>query len=335
MRIHEAIQRYIEQKRAGGVSFAKGAQTLRSLHSHLGDALLRNISERQVTSFLNGPCTSTVTWRSKHLLLRRFFLYWMARGEMELLPMPPLRAPVPQVFTPYIYSRLELRQLFRATRISQSHESCQFDARTFRTLLLFLYGTGSRVGEARRIQCRDVDFRRRRVSISGGQFGRSRDIPLGPDLYRILWAYAKGKTRRRGKGDEEPFFSDRDGNGLNETTLAKGFQRLRRVARLTRRDGCPYEPRLHDLRHTFAVHRLTSWFKHGADLNRMVPALSAYIGQVGLGSTERYLAMTPERFRTQLENSVRNGPRNIGGMIQPSCGLWIVSKMTGCNDEAC
>ncbi len=57
---------------------------------------------------------------------------------------------------------------------------------------------------------------------------------------------------------------------------------------------------MHDLRHTFAVHRITSWIKHGAELNRMLPALAVYMGQSGLGSTERYLSLTPERFRTQL-----------------------------------
>src|SRR3989442_689983 len=61
------------------------------------------------------------------------------------------------------------------------------------------------------------------------------------------------------------------------------------------------QPRLHDLRHTLAVHRLTAWIKRGADLNRLTPALSAYIGQVGLGSTDRYLSLTTERFRSQLD----------------------------------
>ena len=58
---------------------------------------------------------------------------------------------------------------------------------------------------------------------------------------------------------------------------------------------------MHDLRFTFAVHRITSWIRNGADLNRMLPALAAYMGQVGLGSTETYLSMTPERFRRELD----------------------------------
>ena len=57
---------------------------------------------------------------------------------------------------------------------------------------------------------------------------------------------------------------------------------------------------MYDLRHTFAVHRITAWIKHGADLNRMLPALSVYMGLAGLRSTEKYLSLTPERFRAQL-----------------------------------
>lgn len=74
------------------------------------------------------------------------------------------------------------------------------------------------------------------------------------------------------------------------------FSDLRNQAGIVRSDGSSYQPRMHDLRSTFAVHRITSWIKEGKDLNRMLPALSAYIGQVGLISTERYLSLTPERL---------------------------------------
>ncbi|AFL89351.1 site-specific recombinase XerD [Terriglobus roseus DSM 18391] len=299
MRLEQAISAYIEQKRAGGAAFAKGAQILRSFSRHVRNMDLQDISERQITNFLNGPQTSTVTWRSKHLLLKHFFLYWRARGEVAGLPLPPSRAPVPQVFTPYIYSRSEVRQLLQATRVSQRDKACKFDAGTFRAFLLFLYGTGALTGEARRLKRCDLDLRRRRVTIRGSQFGRFRVLPIGTDLYGILRTYINSR-QRRGTSSEH-FFSDVDGHALNETTLAKSFQRLRRIAQVVRRDGYPYAPRLHDFRHTFAVHRLSSWFKRKADINRMIPALSAYMGLVGLGSTERYLTMTSERFRTQLD----------------------------------
>lgn len=309
MRLQEGSQIYIARKRTDGAGYAKGAQILRSFYSHTGDVSLEAIRQRQVLTFLDGPLTSTVTWRSKYFVLRGFFQYWMARNEITAPPMPVARPPVAQTFTPYIYSRTEIRRLLAGTRISQKRDACKIEARTLRTFLLFLYGTGALVGEARRLERKDVDFRRRRITIRGIRFSRKREIPIGPDLYKILRTYHMTKLAKK-HTTRLHFFINCDGEQLNEVTLAKTFQRLRRIAKIARHDGARYQPRLHDLRHTFAVHRLTSWFKHGADLNRMIPALSAYIGQVGLGSTQRYLSMTPERFRDQLNKlSPKRGKR--------------------------
>ncbi len=136
------------------------------------------------------------------------------------------------------------------------------------------------------------------VTIFGGRFNRVRRIPIGQDLHSVLRQYLRSTVRKNTQSAN--FFVGRDGRELNTDTLTKSFQRLRRVAGISRHDGAVYQPRMNDLRHTFAVHRLTAWFKQGADLNHLLPALAAYMGQVGLGSTERYLSMTPERFRDQL-----------------------------------
>jgi integrase/recombinase XerD len=125
-----------------------------------------------------------------------------------------------------------------------------------------------------------------------------RRIPIGPDLHKRLRQYVDSASQKQSQSKN--FFANRDGSTIKDRILSKSFERLRRLAGIARNDGAVYQPRLYDLRATFAVHRLTAWFKQGADLNRMLPALSAYLGQVGLGSTERYLSMTPERFRKQL-----------------------------------
>ena len=121
-----------------------------------------------------------------------------------------------------------------------------------------------------------------------------RRIPIGPDLHKVLQRHVQAIARK--KIENQTFFATRNGKALNIVTLGKSFQRLRRLAGISRQYGADRQPRMHDLRHTIAVHRLTAWFSQGADLNRMLPALAAYMGQVGLDSTERYLSMTPERF---------------------------------------
>ena len=309
MKLLEGVQTYVEGKRSGVTGYAKGIQSLASFCRHAGNVTLNSISERQVASFLEGPRTSTITWRNKYNLLRSFFLFWVARNAMSAVPMPPQRPPVATTFVPHIYSRTEIRLLLSTVRSSQEKSACKIDARTLRAFLLFLYGTGALVGEARGLLREDVDFKRRTIIIRSNRFNRSREIPIGPDLYKVLRRY-HATNHRKDQMRDPHFFLTKKGAALKERAVCQTFQRLRRIAGVARDDGARYQPRLHDLRHTFAVHRLTAWIKRGADLNRMIPALSAYIGQVGLGSTDRYLSLTPERFRTQLDKlSPRRGKR--------------------------
>jgi site-specific recombinase XerD len=298
MMLFESTRSYVERKRNAGLTYVKSASILSAFCRQVGDVPLGCITQRQVAAFLAGPQTSTVTWRQKYSLLKNLFEFWAARGGLQALPMPPIRPPCPRTFVPYVYSRAELGLLLRATRFSQKRAACMIEARTLRALLLFLYGTGAQTGEALKLMREKVDLRNSLVTIPGGRFNRVRCIPIGPDLHEIMRRYLQSTARK--KTQSLNFFVTRDGMALNVNTLSKSFQRLRRIAGIARHEGGRYQPRMHDLRHTFAVHRLTAWFMQRADLNRMLPALAAYMGQVGLGSTEKYLSMTPERFRKQL-----------------------------------
>ena len=300
MKLQDGIQIYVEARRSEGAPWAKGAQNLRSFHRQVGDVALAGIRINDVVAFLNGPLTSAATWYKKYSVLLGFFRYWRARNELSNLPLPPPRRSPVQTFVPYVYSRTELRRLLVASGIVQRQFNCVIDARTFRTLLLFLYGTGAMLGEATQLERKDVDFRRRRIKIRSSRVNRSREIPIGFDLYEILLGYHR-KHHQKETVRDPSFFLTKDGVQIKTDTANQTFQRVRKEAGIARHDGARYEPRIHDLRNTFAVHRLTAWLKHGADLNRMIPALSAYMGQHDLGAAERYLRLTPERFRTQLD----------------------------------
>ena len=298
MTLLEAVRIYVERKRSLGCAYVKSGRDLLSFAKQLGNAPLADVTARQVSAFLSGPRTSTVTWLNKYHLLKNFFEFWAARDVLEAPPMPPIRSPCPQPFVPYVYSRTELRLLLKGTRFSQKQDACKIGSQTLRMLLLFLYGTGALTGEALRLRREDVDLRGDLLTIRGNRFNRVRYIPIGPDLHKRLRQYVDSASQRKNRS--ENFFANRDGSAIRARILGKSFERLRRLTGIARHDAACYQPRLHDLRVTFAVHRLTAWCKQGADLNRMLPALSAYLGQVGLGSTERYLSMTPGRFRKQL-----------------------------------
>jgi len=165
-------------------------------------------------------------------------------------------------------------------------------ASTFRTLLLLLYGTGMRIGEALRLRGGDVDLGYGILTVRGTKFYKSRLVPLGADVHAHLQAYLAlaGRVDR----DDEPLFQSRLHKQVPRQVVETRFRILCNLAGVRRDDDSRYQPRIHDLRHTFAVHRLTEWYRKGDDAQALLPALSTYLGHVELHSTQRYLTMTPE-----------------------------------------
>jgi integrase/recombinase XerD len=309
MRLDEGIQAYVRHKRDCGLVYERGFSNLERFRRLVGDLPLNRLRTRHVMAFLDSVHTATVTWRGKYNFLKHFFDYWVSRGEMGMVPMPSPRPPVRQTFVPHIYARGEIRDLLKAIRHYRTQSLCTIDPQTMSTLVLLLYGTGALVGEILQLCTDDVDLRTAFVTIRSRRYNRTRKIPIGRDLQAILKGYVDWKRRRRLVGTH--FLLRKDSQPLIARTVANHFQRLRREAGVLRHDGAAYQPRMHDLRATFAVHRITVWIKAGADMNRMLPALSAYMGQVGLASTERFFFLTPERFRKQLDKlSPQRGNRH-------------------------
>jgi len=171
----------------------------------------------------------------------------------------------------------------------------QLDAVTFRTLLLLLYGAGLRFGEATRLTLADVDLAQAVLTIRATKFYKSRLVPVGPQLATVLDGYMH--LRRRAdlaQGETAFLLSNRDGSPLASSTVQAAFDALRRIAGVHGTAGGRQIPRLHDLRHSFAVHSLTAWYRQGADVQRLLPVLSTYLGHADLEGTKVYLSMTPE-----------------------------------------
>jgi integrase len=127
---------------------------------------------------------------------------------------------------------------------------------TLRTLLLFLYGTGMRVGEALRLGLADVDLDNGVITIRGTKFYKSRLVPLGSDVVQALQKYLA--TPGMWSQHYHPLFQSRQHKPLRHSLVDFTFRRLCSLAGVLRSDASSRQPRLHDLRHTFAVHRLTS-----------------------------------------------------------------------------
>jgi len=163
-------------------------------------------------------------------------------------------------------------------------------------VLLLLYGAGLRISEATSLNQADVDLDAALITVRETKFFKTRLVPLGLQLNRIMKAYAQWRVKEdHDRRAAAPFFVLRSGARAHHAIVRGAFQRLRKVARIHHSDG--QQPRLHDLRHTAAVHRLVAWYRQGADVQTLLPKLAVYLGHVKLSSTQVYLTMTPELLR--------------------------------------
>lgn len=297
MKLSTAINIYVQKKRSGGRLFNNEERGLVAFCKDLVDPPLETVSLCQILAYLNNHHASAISWNGKYLLLRNFFRFWAARDAVESFHILPLRLTNPITRIPHIYSRMELRTLLKKTRACQ-RLSHTLDAYTLRTLLLFLYATGACVGETLALTLKDLDLKKKEIALGGNGACRSRCIPLNSDLAGVLRSYLKKRNGFR--MPNSPLFSRKDGGPILKCTLSLVFVKLRRLAGMSRSNKSECQPWIHDLRSTFAVHRIASWIKEGQDLNKLLLALSAYLGQARLISIERYLFLTPERFRQEL-----------------------------------
>ena len=141
MKLSRAVETYIKWKQQLlGFQYDKRALSLRAFSRQTGELAVDSVTKSHLLRFLDGHRTSAMTWRAKYRMLKAFFAYWMLRGEVDVLPMPPPRAATPQAFAPLIYSLPELRRFLRATQLDRREASRKIDPFTLRTVLLFLYG---------------------------------------------------------------------------------------------------------------------------------------------------------------------------------------------------
>jgi integrase/recombinase XerD len=292
MKLAAAVDVYLMHRRTMGQKLDGPSVALRAFSRRYGNRSLQGITSSEVKQFLDVPQTGPAAWRRKYGVLRDFFAYWLCREKVNAVPMPLAAPKYTQTFVPYIYSRRELRLLLDAVPRCQRRSTCRTSEITLRTVLLFLYGTGMRTGEALRLRLVDVDLDRAVITIRGTKFYKSRLVPLGADVVQVLRQYLA--TPGRWNQHYRPLFQSRQHKRLGHSAVDANFRRLCILAGVRRSDTSSRQPRLHDLRHTFAVHRLTEWYKTGANVQLLLPALSTYLGHIDLRSTQCYLTMTPE-----------------------------------------
>jgi integrase/recombinase XerD len=296
MKLSEVVIQYVTYKQSIGMRYCTEKRTLKSFCRAMGDISIAEVNPDSVLAFIAGTGPVTRFWHKKREVLFGFYRFAILRGYATTSPLPMVVPKPPQAFTPYIYSREEIRCLLQAVDACD-HSRGTIQAHTCRALILLLYGAGLRISEALTLTLTDADLSAGVIQIREGKFYKTRLVPLSADLIKVLTGYAIKRRREHSALPDAPFFASRTGKRITLRAADGIFSRLRLRADVRRSDGGRFQPRLHDLRHAFAVHRLVSWYRQGADVQRLLPQLATYLGHVHIAATQRYLTMTPELLR--------------------------------------
>jgi len=294
MTLTDVVDAYLTRQRSLGMRFESAGHLLRRFNRTMGDRKIDEVTPEAVADFLHGKGALSATWALKYKVLTGLYRFATSRGYVGISPLPKTLPKLPPQQTPYVYSTEELRRMLETTSVLRMGHSPQVPA-MYRTLLLLLYGSGMRIGEALCLTLQDVDLNERVITVRDTKFFKTRLVPIGPKLSRELASHVE---RRRELpmpcGNTSPLFTTRDGRGWSYPRVISLFQHVRRAAGINCPVGEPRPPRLHDIRHTAAVHRVLAWYRSGQDVQRLLPQLATYLGHIDIRSTQRYLQMTPE-----------------------------------------
>jgi site-specific recombinase XerD len=297
MKLSEVVSVYVSHKRFLGHRFRSEGAILKAFCKTTGDGTITGVNAEAVLAFLGGSAPITGYWIKKYHVLSGFYRFAAARRLVNGSPLPRCIPPASDPpFVPYIYSDAELKRLL-ANAPAACAGRAPIEGYVFRAVLLVLYGAGLRIGEALSLAMADVDLEEATLRIRETKFFKTRIVPLGRDLTKVMVEYVALRNRQHPATPDAPFFCFRSGLPLSHSAADSAFRRLRACAGIQREGGPRRQPRLHDLRHSAAVHRLVAWYRTGADLQDLLPKLSTYLGHVDLSSTQRYLTMTPELLR--------------------------------------
>ncbi len=232
--------------------------------------------------------------------VRGFAAYLEAIDPACEVPPNLFSARLPRA-TPYIYSERQLTELLEATAtLSTPHR-----AATYRTLIALLAVSGMRIGEAIHLDRSDVDFKAELLLIRDTKFGKTRELPPHPSTAAALRRYRHRGDRPRRRGGSDAFFVSIKGSRLDYRSVQWGFKRLLGEAGITARSA-ECRPRLHDLRHTFAVATLLGAYREGADVEGRLAALSTYLGHIEPANTYWYLSAAPELMELAAQRLERH-----------------------------
>jgi integrase/recombinase XerD len=306
--LREALEDYLALRRSLGFRLERAGQMLAGFTGYLEAAGAPTVTTELALAWATAPASADPSWWRKRLAVTRPFARYLAAfipgtevPAAGLLPGPASRRAVP-----YLYSPADIGALMTAAGAIRP----ALRAATYQTLIGLLAVTGMRVGEAIRLDQPDADLQAGLLTIRDSKFGKSRQLPLHPATATALTRYAALRDRRYPRPATPAFFISLTGTRLIYSNVHYTYHQLTQAAGLVPRSSrC--RPRIHDLRHSFAVATLLNWYQDRGDVAARLPLLSAWLGHADPASTYWYLTGTPELLALagrRLEDHLQERP---------------------------
>ena len=302
--LRRAVHEYLALRRALGFKLSDVGVAFRSFlafcDGERAAVVTAELARRWAVS--NSASPSRAAWRLR--IVRDFALHHRASDPRTEIPSKDLLEGRNHRKPPYLYSDQEVGRLLQAARALPPGGGLRH--RTYATLIGLLAATGLRVGEALALDRADIDWPAGVVLVRQSKFRKTRLVPAHPSTVDRLRQYQGDRDRIHPVPLTAAVFVSERGRRLPYPTVRMVFRQL------CARAGLPHSatarrPRLHDLRHRFAVNTLIRWYREGVDVERCLPRLSTYLGHGRCEHTYWYLTAVPELLRLATERLERRG----------------------------
>jgi site-specific recombinase XerD len=297
------IERYLTVKRALNRRFDTEERSLRLFDRYLVEQDITEVAS-VTTPVVEAFMVSRPRSRPRsynHLLgvLRQWFDWMVQQGDIAVAPSLPRPRRTTSRYVPFLFDQMLVKRLLVVTAELPDQPKGPARAMTYRMIFILLYGLGLRVGEVCRLRCDDIDLRRDLLVVRQSKFGKSRWVPFGPKMAAELIGYLQQAQHRSWRPDS-PLFSFNADRAVNPMTVSLTFHHLLPSLHLEIPPGVA-SPRLHHLRHSFAVGTLLHWYRSGIAPGQRLLRLSTFMGHVDPASTAVYLTITSDLLNVANE----------------------------------
>jgi integrase len=311
-RLGKQIAAYLALKKSLGRRFFSETYLFIQFDRFLADRRAGTVTPAVFTEWVRTfDHVSPTTRRARMRVVRNFCLYLRRDDRTCFVPDPNVFPAPSAACRPHIFSVEQIARLLRVATTLPARSTSLLRGPVFRLAIVLLYTTGLRRGELVRLVMSDYDPVERTLLVRTSKFHKSRLVALSKSSADELERYLRARRRLPHHADAPLLVSNhRRLRAYSGGSFGLAMRHLFRAADIRMPDG--RFPRVHDLRHTFAVHALLRWYRDGVDVQAKLPALATVMGHVSIASTAHYLAllgpvveMASDRFERHWRRSFR------------------------------